>query len=342
MPARLPAFPSPASSQRSWMCSNRLKFYFILKRVFRSKLFLLVPVPDRPIAQIRRVRQFLPRIHHVPMPHRIQHRPVQQGIPVRVRLAQIDLHRPRHHFHCSPLRFPKIRFAQHTPRKHPRLLLQPRRAHQNVALHSPRLQLALQRHRHHPRQWLHHPAHQSNLVSAPRVPFHARHSFFEKRNRLHRFQNLLNPQSPQVTLIPLRDRGQPSRQQLHRLHSPPRVIHPRNRAPSPQRPKQSPLQRRLRHQRPVNIEKRPNPPLLFPRAAHPASPRASSPVLVADKLPARTLQPSTSTGRPRTTQKTPVIHASVCAPARIAACMSSVTGPNRATGPRVSASSNPK
>src|ERR1700730_12908032 len=143
-PAQLPGFPSPASSHRSWMCSNRLKFYFILKRVFRSKLFLLVPVPDRPIAQIRRVRQLLARIHRVPMPHRIQHRPVKQGIPVRVGLAQIDLDRPRHHFHRLSLRFSKIRFAQHTPRKNPVALLQPRRAHQNVALHPPRLQLALQ------------------------------------------------------------------------------------------------------------------------------------------------------------------------------------------------------
>ena len=93
---------------------------------------------------------------------------------------------------------------------------------------------------------------------------------------------------------------------------------------------------------PSIIEKRRQAPLLFSRAVHPASPRASSPAFVADKLLARNLHPSTSTGNPRTTQKTPVIHASVCAPARIAACMSRLTGPSSATGPLVNANSNPR
>src|SRR6266403_2605594 len=324
------------------MCPNRLEFYFILKRVFQSEFLFRVPVPDRPIAQIRRRCKLFPRIHGMSVPHPVQHRPVQQGVSVSVRLSQIDLHRPRQHFHRSPLCSPIIRFAQHASGKNSVSLFQPRCAHQHFALQPPRLQFAFQCHRHHPSQRFHHSAHQDNLVSAPPMPFRARHSLFEKRNWFHCLQNLLLPQSPQVTFVPVRNCRQPPRQQSHRLHSPSRVIRPRHRMRSPQLAKQSPLQRRLRHQRPVNIEKRCHAPLLFPRAAHPASPRASSPALGADKLLARNLHPSTSTGNPRTTQKTPVIHASVCAPARIAAFMSSVTGPSSATGPCVSASSNPK
>src|SRR5208337_213856 len=215
-------------------------------------------------------------------------------------------------------------------------------AHQHFPLKPARFQLALQRHRRHPRHRLHHSAHQHNLVPPPHMPFHTRHALFEKRNRLNRFHNLLHPQPSQVALVPLRNRSQPPRQQSRRLRSPTRIIRPRNRAAAPQLPKHSPLQRRPRHQRPVNIKKRRNPPRLFPCAAHPASPRATSPDFPAARLLARNFQPSTNTGNPRTTQKIPVIHASVCAPARIAACVSSVTGPSSATGPRVSASSNPR
>src|SRR5258708_29828974 len=324
------------------MCPNRLEFYFILKRVFRSEFLFRVPVPDRPIAQIRRRCKLLPRIHGMSVPRRVQHRPVQQGVSVSVRLSQIDLHRPRHHFHRPPLCFSLIRFAQPPSGENSVSLFQPRCAHQHFALQPPRLQFAFQRHRNHPRQRFHHSAHQDNLVSAPPMPFRARHSLFEKRNWFHYLQNLLLPQSPPKAFVPVRNCRQPPRQQSHRLHSPSRIIRPPNRARPPHLAKQPPLQRRLRHQRPVNIEKRRHAPLLFPRAAHPASPRASSPALVADKLLARNLHPSTSTGNPRTTQKTPVIHASVCAPTRIASCMSSVTGPSSATAPRVRRKPNPK
>src|SRR6266481_5275475 len=158
------------------MCSDRLNFYFFLKRVFRSGLFLLVPVPDRPVTQIRRVRQFFPRIHRVPVPHGVQHRPVQQRVSIGVRLSQANLHRPRHHFHRSPLRLSVIRFARHLPGENSSPLFQSRRAHQHVPLHPARLQFALQRHRRHPCQRLHHSAHQHNFVSPPRVPFHSCYS----------------------------------------------------------------------------------------------------------------------------------------------------------------------
>src|SRR5258708_11238619 len=154
------------------------------------------------------------------------------------------------------------------------------------------------------------------------MPFRARHSLFEKRNWFHCLQNLLLPQSPQVTFVPVRDCRQPPRQQSHRLHSPSRVIHPRHRMRSPQLAKQSPLQRRLRHQRPVNIEKRCHAPLLFYRPTHPASPRASSPALVADKLLARNLRPPTSSSNPPTTQKTRANQPIEYLPARLASCMS--------------------
>src|SRR5260221_806059 len=277
------------------MCSDRLKFYFFPKRIVRSELFLLVPVPDRPVAQIRRVRHLFPRIYGVPVSHRIQHRPVQQRVSVRMRFPQLDLHRPRHHFHRSPFCLSIVRFTQHFPRVKSSPLLQPSRAHQHIPLHPARLQLALQRHRHHPRQRFHHPAHQHNFVSSPRVPFHPRHSLFEKRNRLRRLQNLLLPQAAKVALIPMRNRRQPARQQSRCRDSPSRVVRPPDRAGPSQLLKQSFLQRRLRHQRSVNVEKRPNAPLLFARTAHPTSPPASSPVRPCARLLARNFHPSSRT-----------------------------------------------
>src|SRR5258708_8922021 len=100
------------------MCPNRLEFYFILKRVFRSEFLFRVPVPDRPIAQIRRRRKLFPRIHGIGVPHRVQHPPVQQGVSASARLSQNDLHCPRHHFHRSPLSFSIIRFPPPTSDKH--------------------------------------------------------------------------------------------------------------------------------------------------------------------------------------------------------------------------------
>src|SRR5260370_14489709 len=100
------------------MCPNRLEFCFILKRVFRSEFLFRVPVPDRPIAQIRRRCKLFPRIHRMSVPHRVQHRPVQQVVSVSVRLSQIALHPPRLHFHHSPLCFPIICFYHHTSCTH--------------------------------------------------------------------------------------------------------------------------------------------------------------------------------------------------------------------------------
>src|SRR6266446_5752569 len=119
-----------------------------------------------------------------------------------------------------------------------------------------------------------------------------------------------------------------------------RAAHQDNGAPLPRFRKEPPLERRPCNQRPVQIKKCRNPSGHFARfhaifLATLFPPRATTPS-------AKYFHPSSRTGNPRTRQNPAVAHAKICAPMRISICASAVKSPISATGPRVSASSNPK
>src|SRR5208282_5262884 len=109
-----------------------------------------------------------------------------------------------------------------------------------------------------------------------------------------------------------------------------------------------PLERRQRHQRPVQIEKcRYSSALLLYLinliyflylywSLHTASCETLF-TRPGPTLPAMYFQPSTSTGKPRTRQNAAVTHVKTCAPTRMVACASAASSPTSATGPRVSA-----
>ena len=63
---------------------------------------------------------------------------------------------------------------------------------------------------------------------------------------------------------------------------------------------------------------------------------------LAQRFPLMNCQPSTKTGIARTKQNTAVAEVNATAPLRIAVCISGVSPPISATGPRVSASSSPR
>src|ERR1700730_3795701 len=134
------------------------------------------------------------------------------------------------------------------------------------------------------------------------------------------------------------------RHQTDRLSQPKEIVPQRNRLLLSQPREKLPFQRWWRQHCSVNVKKRRNLFVASPcsvYSVHASSriifflPRTATPA-------ARYFHPSTKTGNPRKKQNPAVAQVKTIAPVRIAACASAVNSPSSATGPRVSASSNPK
>src|SRR5208337_926376 len=278
--------------------------------------FLHMPVPNLPVTPVRHRRQVSARIHHMRVPHHRKHWTVQRCVPVRVRITQFDAVLLRNALHCTKLFFPIHRTSQQTPGPPSIPFFHPRCTHQHLAANSLGFQFALHRARHQSRQRLRHSANQHDPVPLPRMPRRALHPFLEENDRLLLLRNLIAPHSTPVSFVAVHRCRNSLGQQSQRFLSPEKVISNRNRAALPHGAEESPLQRRLRNERPIHVEERRDP--LRPCAffVHAVSPRVTLPEFPPARLPAKNFQPSSSTGSPRTTQNPPVSHANTCAPAR--------------------------
>ena len=218
-------------------------------------------------------------------------------------------------------------------------------AHTRISVcQPPCFQFALQRRRHHACQRLHHSADQHD--PCPCRACHATRStpsskktivsicFQNLLARATRYRYLLFPcASPQFPAAAIASPPQPS----HVIPALESLRSCRSLA------EESPLQRRLRHQRSVNIEKRRDAlrPCAFFR--HAASPRVTLPEFPPARFPARNFHPSTSTGKPAhhaEIRRHPRQRLRARANRRVRVHASAA--PAAPPGPRVSASSNPR
>src|SRR6516162_1706345 len=234
------------------------------------------------------------------------------------------------------------RASDHSARPAPVIFLHPRRTDLHVAFYAARFEFALQRRCHHLRQRLQSPAHKNNFVPLPRVPCHSLDSFFIEQDGFEQLKYLIRTHAAQVELVSVSKACNSLRPQPQRFHAPSQIIGQWNRAVPAQSLKKTPLQRWLGNQRAIHVEECAHSIRVTACGTHAAPLCADRRGFVLERFPAKNFQPSSSTGKPRTTQNAAVTHARICAPARIAACTSSVIGPSNCTGPCVSAISNPR
>src|SRR6266850_5781172 len=151
------------------------------------------------------------------------------------------------------------------------------------------------------------------------------------------------------------------RHQPHRFPQPQKIVFCRDCSPVSQEAEKGSLQRRRPQERSIQIKKRRNSSalllyFLFFLGLRPSLHMASCAAVLLSRMdlgaffapglgptfPAMYFHPSASTGNPRSRQNAAVIHVNTFAPTRIIACISAASSPASATGPRVSANSNPK
>src|SRR6266404_5274433 len=129
--------------------------------------------------------------------------------------------------------------------------------------------------------------------------------------------------SSQVHFVSVADRTESARREASRFRKPQPIVLHRNHTPVPQQAEKSPLQRRQRYERPIQIKERCNGPALLLcilyflyllSFLHAASCAALFVPRTGLTFPAMYFHPSNSTGNPRSRQNPAVIDVSICAP----------------------------
>ena len=253
----------------------------------RFKSFLS-PFQNRPTTPACKPLKLFASVHRNRPPHSTQQPPVTHAVAIRKALPQIELQ-----FGCNPASFPLFRFSKHRlaqdlPRPLPADFLEPRRTNVKLTINSSFSKCRFQSSPSFPRQRLQRSAQQHDRVLLPPVPCRSLDRFLKKNRdrqswiaprRSRRlslglvaalvparrclclippatlFKNL---HTAQIRLVSLQNSSDPTRCQSHCFPQPQTIIPQRYFAPASQYPEKSPLQRRQRHQRPIQIKKRPN------------------------------------------------------------------------------------
>src|SRR6266446_3824065 len=338
-----------ANRRPSHLLPNLFSVSLITLRARRTLLWFLslspreycpTPPTREPLEPPRRINRHRPT-------DRFEYPSIIRAVSVRVALRQL-----KSLFRCdlpysSGLCLAEHRVSNNPSRPSPISFFQSRGANRHTSRDPPHCQPRHQSQRHLLRQRCQRAAHQDNGVPLPRVPSHLVHPFRKEPWDSHFWLSSFATRSvaarahtSQIHFVRIEHHPDSSRREPHRPCQPKKIIPHRNGTPLPQFRKEPPLERRPCNQRPVQIKKCRNPSGHFARfhaifLATLFPPRATTPS-------AKYFHPSSRTGNPRTRQNPAVAHAKICAPMRISICASAVKSPISATGPRVSASSNPK